>query len=159
MGVCVTNLFFFLSNLLIPTFPGILQKMLLIFKLGLGGIIGSGQQYMSWISLTDTLSAIHFLIQNKERIGLGRNKPQAINFVSPNPVTNTEFTKTLGKLLWRPTLFWVPEFVCSWLGGQVAKETVLSSIRAHPDFLSSVRFEFKYPELENALIHCLAQLK
>ncbi len=134
---------------------GVLQTMLLPFKLGLGGPFGSGQQYMSWISLTDTLRAVHFLISNRDRIDFGGRSPQPVNFVSPNPVTNAEFTKTLGKLLWRPTWFWVPEFVCNWLGGQFARETVLCSVRARPDFLSGLGFEFEYPTLEECLAHCL----
>jgi uncharacterized protein (TIGR01777 family) len=124
---------------------GALAKMLVPFKLGLGGKIGSGSQYMSWIALEDEVSAILFCLENSKLSG-------AVNLVCPNPVTNGEFTKVLGKALARPTLFPMPAFVAKLLmGKELAEELLLASQRAVPQKLLEAGFTFKYPGLKSAL--------
>lgn len=127
---------------------GALGKMLLPFKLGLGGVIGSGQQYISWISMDDYLGVILHIIGNDSIQG-------AVNAVAPNSVTNYELTKTLGKVLRRPTIFPLPAFVARFMLGEMADELLLSSTKVSPDKLISTGYSFLYPELESALIHML----
>lgn len=122
---------------------GALAKMLPLFKLGLGGIIGSGEQYMSWISITDVLSAIDFIIEH-ELTG-------PINLVSPQPVTNRQFTKTLGKVFHRPTFLPLPAFAARFVLGEMADEMLLASQRVEPKKLQSHSFQFADPNLESAL--------
>lgn len=127
---------------------GALQKMILPFKMGLGGIIGNGKQYISWISIFDLLNAINHILENNTIEG-------PINIVTPNPVTNYEFTKTLGKVLHRPTLLPLPALLAKIIFGEMAKELLLSSTRVMPEKLKSSGFQFQYPKLEKALIKCL----
>lgn len=127
---------------------GALGKVLLPFKLGLGGIIGSGQQYMSWIALDDLLSVILFALTTHSLSG-------AVNAVTENPVTNKEWTKTLGSVLHRPTFLPVPAFVLRLIMGEVADEVLLSSTRAIPSRLHQAGFQFAYSELSRALEHLL----
>ncbi len=122
---------------------GALAKMLLPFKLGLGGVFGSGSQYMSWIHLDDLVRIIKFSIEEESLHG-------PINAVAPNPVTNREFTKTLGKVLKRPTVFGVPAFALKWILGGLAEELLLLSIRAVPKKLIEKGFRFNFPRLEGA---------
>lgn len=123
---------------------GVLGKMLLPFKLGVGGKVGSGSQYMSWISLDDVCTAILHAIKTPSLQG-------AVNGVAPNPVTNTEFTKTLGRLLHRPTIFPMPAFAARLVFGEMADELLLASTRATPVKLTSSGFVFKHDRLESAL--------
>ncbi|MBN2163779.1 MAG: TIGR01777 family oxidoreductase [Pontiellaceae bacterium] len=123
---------------------GALQKMLLPFKLGGGGIVGTGSQYMSWISIDDEISAIRFLIDNNEAKG-------PFNLVSPSPVTNSVFTKTLGKVLKRPTFIPLPAFAARILFGEMAEALLLSSTRVYPKKLIEMGYAFKHPALEMAL--------
>jgi len=123
---------------------GALAKMLLPFKMGLGGRIGSGQQYWSWISLDDLCAAIVHSIQAP-----GLHGP--VNIVSPTPVTNAEFTKALGRALGRPTIFPMPAFVARAALGEMADPLLLASARVEPAKLVSSRFVFRYPELEPTL--------
>lgn len=125
---------------------GLLKKMIIPFKLGLGGIIGSGKQYMSWIDIEDVVSIILYAIQNESFQG-------PVNAVSPEPVTNEKFTKTLGKILHRPTFLNVPAFVARLVLGEMADELLLSSVRAAPQRLLDAGFSFQYPNLESALKH------
>ncbi len=127
---------------------GALQKMILPFKMGLGGIIGNGKQYISWISIFDLLNAINHILENNTIEG-------PINIVTPNPVTNYEFTKTLGKVLHRPTILPLPALLAKIIFGEMAKELLLSSTRVMPEKLKSSGFQFQYPKLEKALIKCL----
>lgn len=122
---------------------GALKNMLTPFKLGLGGVIGSGDQWMSWISLLDLISVIAFVIENKLE--------GPINAVAPNPVTNSEFTKTLGTVLNRPTIFPMPAFAARLVFGEMADELLLSSTRVVPDRLLKQGFQFATPTLESAL--------
>lgn len=128
---------------------GALAKMRTPFSFGVGGVIGSGTQYMSWIALTDLVNIIIFLI-NKDKL------QGSLNAISPNPVTNAEFTKTLGKVLNRPTLLPVPEFAVKLLFGEMGTALLLSGARVLPKVLKEAGFEFKYQNLEEAIKHELA---
>ncbi len=125
---------------------GALATMLTPFKLGVGGVVGSGKQWMSWISLDDEMAIINFAIENENLRG-------AVNAVSPNPVTNEEFTKTLGEILYRPTFLPLPEFAVSMLFGEMGDALLLASTKVLPKRLEDAGFEFKYPELKAALEH------
>lgn len=128
---------------------GALTKMLSPFKLGLGGKIGSGGQYMSWISIDDIIGIIEYALANNSVSG-------PVNLVAPSPVTNLEFTKTLGRVLSRPTIFPIPAFALRLLfGKEMADETLLASTRVEPLKLREAGYEFKFPLLEDALRHVL----
>jgi len=123
---------------------GALKKMLLPFKLGLGGTIGTGGQYMSWIILSDLLAIICYALNTPALSG-------RINAVAPNPVTNRTFTKALGHVLSRPTLFPLPAFAARWALGEMADALLLSSARVVPTRLEAADFAFRYPLLTPAL--------
>lgn len=123
---------------------GALGKMLLPFKLGLGGVLGSGRQYISWIALEDVVQAIFHILYHENLKG-------PVNAVSPQPVTNREFTKTLGKVLGRPTFLSIPAFAAKLVFGEMAEEALLASERVNPKRLVDSGFEFKHPQLEGAL--------
>lgn len=123
---------------------GALSKMLLPFRLGGGGVVGSGRQYWSWITREDLASAIAFCLTHDSLSG-------PVNAVSPNPVTNGVFTKTLGKVLGRPTLFPLPGFVARIVLGEMADALLLSSTRVVPRKLIDSGFPFRYGDLEDAL--------
>ena len=123
---------------------GALEKIVLPFKFGVGGRIGSGRQYMSWITLDDLCSSILHCI-----LASGLHGP--VNTVSPSPVTNLEFTRTLGRVLSRPTLFPLPAFAARIALGEMANELLLASTRVEPAKLLSSRFGFRHRELESAL--------
>lgn len=125
---------------------GALKSMLLPFKMGLGGNIGNGEQFMSWITMEDTIGAIHHLLTHEEIEG-------AVNVVSPHPVRNREFTKTLGKVLNRPTFLTLPELLIRGVFGEMGEEVLLSSTRALPKRLMDTGYPFLYPELEKALLN------
>lgn len=124
---------------------GALQKMLLPFKLGLGGTIGSGEQYLSWIAIHDAVRALQFALR-MESIG------DAMNVVGSAPVTNREFVQTLGEVLRRPAMLPLPAFAARIaLGQQAADELFLASQRVLPEKLFSHGFGFEYSDLEAAL--------
>lgn len=123
---------------------GALKKMLPPFKMGAGGILGNGRQYMSWISLDDEVKAIRFLIDTGTISG-------AVNLVAPNPVTNREFTKTLGKILRRPTILPLPAFAARLLFGEMAEVLLLGSSRVAPKKLIDAGYEFCHADLQPAL--------
>jgi len=129
---------------------GALKKMLLPFKLGLGGKIGGGQQYMSWIDIDDATGAIVHAMEKTSLEG-------PINVVAPNPVTNLEFTKTLGKLLGRPTILPMPAFGARLAFGEMADELLLASQRVAPKKLQQSGYSFKYADLEASLRHVLGK--
>ncbi len=129
---------------------GALAKMLPVFRAGLGGKLGSGRQWMSWVGLPDAVRAIEFALQTASLSG-------PVNVVAPNPVTNLEFTRALGRALHRPTLLQVPAFALRLAFGEMAEATILESARVMPDRLSSSGFEFEYPELEAGLRALLPQ--
>lgn len=123
---------------------GALGTMLVPFQLGLGGKIASGKQWMSWITLGDLISIINFAIEHESITG-------PVNCVSPEPVTNAEFTKTLAYVLNRPAIIRVPKFALKLLPGNMAEETLLSSERVLPERLTQAGFTFHHPDLFGAL--------
>ncbi len=132
---------------------GMLQSMHLPFKLGLGGVLGDGDQMMSWISLTDILRAFEYVINNPKIEG-------PVNFVAPEPASNYVLTKTLGKILHRPTLFWVPKFLLnssSVVLGDFVQETLLSNVNVKPAKLLENGFQFEFPTLQPALENLFLQ--
>jgi len=128
---------------------GALAKMLPPFKMGIGGRIGDGKQWMSWIALDDVVNGLKFLIADTSISG-------PVNFVAPNPVTNAEFTKALGRLLSRPTLFPVPAFGARLAFGEMADALLLSSQKVEPSVLRDRGFPFTWTILAPALKHLLA---
>jgi uncharacterized protein (TIGR01777 family) len=129
---------------------GALKKMLTPFKLGAGGKIGDGRQYMSWVAIDDVVGAILFVLAKPQAAG-------AVNVVAPQPVTNAEFTKTLGRVLSRPTIARVPAFAARLLAGEMADALLLSSTRVVPQALTAAGYHFRQPELEGALRHLLGK--
>ena len=127
---------------------GALAKMLLPFRLGMGGKIGNGRQYVSWISLEDAVAALIYAVENDALRG-------PVNLTAPQPVTNAELTRTLGRVLRRPTLLPLPAFAAKLVLGELAEEGLLASQRVRPTRLLEAGFEFAYPELEGALRHAL----
>lgn len=123
---------------------GALAKMLPAFKLGLGGSMGDGRQWMSWIHIDDLIGIIIHTINDKEIKG-------AINGTSPNPVTNRVFSSTLARVLRRPAFLALPAFVLKLLLGEMAKELLLSGQRVIPEKILLSGYNFQYAELENAL--------
>jgi hypothetical protein len=128
---------------------GALRKMLLPFRLGLGGKIGSGRQWMSWVAVDDVVGAILFALETKSLMG-------PVNVVAPRAVTNLEFTKTLGHVLRRPTLLPMPAIAARAAFGQMADELLLGSQRVEPVRLLAADYPFKFSELELALRHVLS---
>ena len=124
---------------------GALGKMLTPFRMGIGGRIGDGKQWMSWIDIEDVVNGLKSLIENSSVNG-------PVNFVAPNPVTNAEFTKTLGRVLSKPTLFPVPAFAARLAFGEMGDALLLSSARVKPGVLQ----DFAYPTLDSALRHLLS---
>jgi uncharacterized protein (TIGR01777 family) len=122
---------------------GMLAKLLTPFKMGMGGKVGSGKQYISWVAIDDAVGAIKLALKDESIRG-------PLNIVSPRPVTNEEFTKTLGHVLSRPTALSVPAFAARLAFGEMADEMLLTSQRVIPKRLNDVGYEFEYPELEGA---------
>jgi uncharacterized protein len=130
---------------------GMLPKILPIFKLGFGGRIGNGNQYMSWIGLDDLLGLILYAMADKSIAG-------PVNAVSPNPITNADFTRTLGNVLSRPTIFSIPQIIIkSALGEELANAAILSSTRVIPERLIKTGYKFRFPYLESVLRHTLGK--
>lgn len=123
---------------------GALDKMLPIFSLGAGGKIGSGRQWMSWISRTDTLRALEFLVTSETLDG-------AVNLTAPAPVTNADFTSILGQAIHRPTIAPVPEFAIKLLYGEMGEATVIEGQKVLPKKLLDAGFEFSHRTLAEAL--------
>jgi uncharacterized protein (TIGR01777 family) len=123
---------------------GALAKMLPIFNLGLGGVVGGGRQTWSWVSLTDVIGVMQHTLFTDTLRG-------AVNVVAPNPVTNREFTQALGRVLGRPTFLPVPGLALRLLLGEMAGATLLASAQVQPKLLLETRYEFRHPELEPTL--------
>lgn len=123
---------------------GPLAKMLVPFRMGVGGVFGSGKQWMSWIALPDWLRAVRFLLDED-----GASGP--FNLTAPKPVTNAELTHTLGRVLHRPTVLPVPAFGLKLLLGEMAEALFLGGQRVLPARLEAAGFRFEHPELEPAL--------
>jgi uncharacterized protein (TIGR01777 family) len=144
-GVRVVNLRF---GVVLSKAGGALAKMLTPFRLGVGGRVGDGKQYMSWIALDDAVGAIVHALKDEKMSG-------AVNVVAPQPVTNNEFTKALGGALSRPTIFPVPAFAVRLAFGEMADALLLSGARVEPAKLNQAGYKFQYPELSGALKHLL----
>ncbi len=129
---------------------GALARMLPAFQAGLGPRLGTGHQYMSWISMDDALGGIFHILKNTDIHG-------PVNLTAPNSVTNRMFTRTLARVLSRPAVFSIPEWVAIRLWGEMGKETLLTSARVMPEKLMKTRFAFQYPDLEPALRHLLGR--
>jgi len=127
---------------------GALQKMVTPFRMGIGGKVGDGKQWMSWIALEDVVGGLRFVLENSSLNG-------PVNFVAPNPVTNAEFTKTLGDVLSRPTIFPVPAFAVRLAFGEMADALLLASQKVAPTRLLESGFRFEYSELKSALKNIL----
>lgn len=123
---------------------GALAQMLLPFKLGVGGNMGDGRQYWSWVALDDVIGAFHHALMTESLHG-------AVNVVAPTAVTNKEFTKTLGKVLSRPTIFPLPAFAARLALGEMADPLLFYSARIAPARLLATGYKFHHPELEVAL--------
>ena len=123
---------------------GALARMLPPFEAGVGGPLGSGRQWMSWISLTDTIRAIRFAADTDAVTG-------PVNVVAPEPVRNSEFARVLGHVLHRPAAIPAPRLALTLLFGEMAEQTILASQRAIPEKLTGAGFEFRHPRLEEAL--------
>jgi uncharacterized protein (TIGR01777 family) len=141
-GIRVVNI---RSGIVMTAKGGALKKQLLPFKLGLGGRLGSGKQYLSWISLDDEIGGIRHALSNESVRG-------PINLTAPSPVTNAEFTKTLGHVLRRPTVIPVPTPALDLiLGRQLVREMLLGGQRVLPAVLQAHGYGFRHPDLEGAL--------
>lgn len=123
---------------------GALAKMLPFFRLGLGGPLGNGRQWMSWVSLPDVVAACRFLLERHDIGG-------PVNVTTPHPIRSRDFAKALARSLHRPALLPVPRFALRLIVGRMAEETVLASQRVRPDRLIAAGFRFGYPDLESAL--------
>jgi len=139
-GIRVVNARF---GIILSSEGGALKKMLTPFSLGLGGPLGSGKQYMSWVSIDDAIGAIDFAIQHDDLVG-------PVNVVAPEPARNRDFVKTLGTVLRRPAIAKVPAFVLRTALGDMA-EMLLGSVRAYPRRLESAGYGFRHANLEAAL--------
>lgn len=129
---------------------GALAKMLLPFKMGVGGVVGSGQQYMSWIALDDVVGGLHQVVVTETLRG-------PVNLVAPNAATNHQFTKALGKVLGRPTILPMPAFMARLAFGEMADELLLTGQHVTPKKLLESDYAFRYPDLEGALRHLLGR--
>ena len=131
-------------GLVLSSHGGALAKMLTPFKLGMGGVIGSGRQYMSWIAIADLLRVIETCLHDQTLSG-------PVNATAPNPVTNHDFVKTLGHVLGRPTLMHVPAFTIDLMLGEMGRTLLLEGAKVIPQKLVERRFQFTCPTLESAL--------
>ncbi len=139
------------TGIVLSTKGGALAKMLLPFRLGLGGRLSSGRQWMPWIHIDDLVGAMRFVMQKEDLVGV-------VNGTSPHPVTNADFTKGLGKVLRRPTLFPVPKFGLKLLFGEMS-QILLEGQRVKPQKLLDTGYRFHYPEFLEALSDVVANRK
>lgn len=146
-GIRVVHLRF---GIILTPAGGALARMLPVFRLGLGGRLGTGRQYMSWIGLADVVGAIRYVIAHPTIAG-------PLNTVAPHPVRNVSFTRTLGRVLGSPTVLPAPAFVLRFFLGEMADELLLSSARVLPAKLVASGYEFRQPELEAALQEMLGR--
>jgi uncharacterized protein (TIGR01777 family) len=149
MGIRVINLRF---GMIMSPHGGALGKMIPVFKMGLGGVVAGGSQYISWISIRDVVSIVDFLIQSEEISG-------PVNVVSPSPTTNRGLTRALGKALNRPTACGVPEFMAKIILGQMAEEMLLCSSRVSPKVLLEAKYHFIDQSLDEVISYCAGNAK
>lgn len=136
---CITRL-----GVVLGSSGGALKQMLPLFKLGLGGKIGTGEQNFSWIHMDDVIGAFNFLISNTDQKGI-------YNLTSPNPVTNDQFTVALGRELKRPTFLSVPSFIVNTVFGEMGNKLLLNGAAVYPKKLLDNGYEFKFKTIEQAL--------
>ncbi len=136
-------------GMILSSAGGALRQMLPPFRFGIGGRLGSGTQYLGWLTLDDLLEIISFTLLHSSLGG-------TINAVSPNPVTNGEFTRILARALGRPAVFSVPSLAIRMMLGEMGEQLLLASARVVPARLIEAGYQFRYPELEPALRHVLA---
>ena len=146
-GIRVVHLRF---GMILSPAGGALANMLVPFKLGAGGVIGNGQQYLSWIALDDVVGAVYHALMTDTLYG-------PVNVVSPQPVTHREYTRVLGRVLRRPTWVPLPAFAARLAFGEMAEALFLASTRVEPAQLIDSGYVFRYPELETALQHLLGK--
>lgn len=146
-GMRVANLRF---GVVLSPAGGALAKMLPPFQMGAGGKVGDGRQWMSWIAIDDVVGAIHHALMHDDLSG-------PVNVTAPEPVTNAEFTKTLGGVLKRPTIFPLPAFVARLAFGELANEMLLAGQNVNPRRLVETGYRFRFPDLEPALRHVLGR--
>ena len=147
-GIRVVNL---RIGVVLTAAGGMLARVLPFFRLGLGGKLGSGAQYMSWLTRSDAIDAIVWTLKRDALSG-------PINVSSPNPITNSDFTRALARTLRRPALFAIPEVALRIVQGDLSK-VVTSSARMDPACLARSGFEFRHPEIEGALRWALTDLE
>jgi uncharacterized protein (TIGR01777 family) len=131
---------------------GALARMLTPFRMGVGGVVGSGKQFMSWISIDDLVRIILYALKIETVKG-------PVNAVAPKPVTNAEFTRLLGRILRRPTVLPMPGIAARLAFGEMADELLLASTRVAPAKLEASGFVFRHPDLESALMSILGVAK
>lgn len=146
-GIRVINTRF---GMILSSEGGALAKMLTPFRLGLGGRLGSGEQYMSWVAIDDVVRIVEHALADEELAG-------PVNAVAPRPVTNREFTETLASVLSRPAIFPMPASAARLAFGAMADELLLASQRVVPARLRARGFAFELPELERALTHLVGR--
>lgn len=146
-GIRVVNL---RTGIVLSQRGGALSQMLLPFKMGVGGVVGDGRQYWSWIDLDDEVGAILHILKQDTLEG-------PVNATAPQPVTNREFTKILGRVLGRPTVLPLPAFAARLALGQMADELLLASTRVVPGRLQETEYTFQYADLEHSLRHVLGR--
>jgi uncharacterized protein (TIGR01777 family) len=140
-GIRTVNLRF---GLILSSAGGALKQMLVPFRMGVGGRIGDGRQWWSWIDVSDVVGAIHYVMKTDQLQG-------PVNVVAPKPVTNAEFTSTLAEVLHRPAIFPMPAFAARLAFGEMADELLLASQRVDPTKLNSSGYRFQHSELKPAL--------
>jgi uncharacterized protein (TIGR01777 family) len=138
------------TGLVLTPRGGVLGRMLPPFKAGIGGVLGSGRQYMSWIAIDDLLSALEHALTQPALSG-------PVNAVGPSPVTNREFTQALARVLGRPAIAPAPAFALRLMFGEMADAALLASTRVLPQRLVASGYRFRFPELEPALRHALGR--
>lgn len=146
-GVRVVNLRF---GIILTPRGGALKELLTPFRLGAGGPVGGGRQWMSWVALDDVLGALHHALTSADMSG-------PVNVVAPEPVRNAEFGRTLGRVLGRPSFLPLPAFAVKLLLGELGENLLLHSQRVRPDALTAGGYTFRFPTLEPALRHLLGR--
>ena len=149
LGMRVVNL---RTGIVLSTKGGALGEMLLPFKLGLGGPIGSGTQWMSWIHIDDVVGGYHFALHQAEMSGV-------VNLTAPNPARNAEFTKTLGRALGRPAFLPAPGLALKLVFGEMAQDLLLDGQKVLPRRLESAGYKFQHPDLDEALADVISSRK
>src|SRR5262249_48943965 len=144
----VPRVVIFRTGLILTKHGGLVKQLLLPFKLGLGGPIAGGEQFMSWIHLDDEVGLILWALDNDQVSGV-------INATAPNPVTNRELSKALGRALNRPAAFPVPKFAVAALRGREPADTVAGGARVLPRRAQDLGYGFRHPELDEALTSAL----